>query len=482
MPDNSLKRRAVLAVLLMFGFYALAFLLAGSLFFFVYAEVMWANEIFIRPTILCIIAGFAILWSVMPRRDKFEAPGPQLTESEHPELFAVLRDVATKTSQAMPADVYLVGDVNAWVMQRGGFGGVGSRRVMGLGLPLLQSVTISQFRAIVAHEFGHYHGGDTQLGPLIYRTREAIGRTIENLSAHGILHKPFLWYGKFYLRVTQAISRAQELAADRLAASITGPRAAAGALVAVHGAAVAYGTYWSQEVVPLLGSGYRPPIATGFSRFVTHFADAVRDAVDHELREGKVDEFDSHPPLRERVDALKALPQETGEADDPREASTLLRDLSRAELELLRSLAPDRAPSLEQLAWEEAAMKVYLPQWRSRSAEHAAALQGVTPSTLPQVVRELPAFVAKLTLREVPYGKRNEEAALILGCALAARLHDHGWACDTGPGRSVVFQKGEQSIEPFSIIPQLTKGDLTDVVWADRCRAGGIESLSLGAA
>jgi heat shock protein HtpX len=478
MPDNFLKRRAVLAVLLMFGFYALALTLAGALFFFVYAEVMWAEQILIRPTILCVVAGLAILWSILPRWDKFTAPGPRLTENEHPELFGVLRDVAEKSEQAMPADVYLVGDVNAWVMQRGGVMGVGSRRVMGLGLPLLEAVTISQFRAIVAHEFGHYHGGDTQLGPLIYRTREAIGRTIQNLSSQGFLHKPFLWYGHFYLRVTQAISRAQELAADRLAATIAGPRAAAGALMAVHGAAVAYGTYWSQEVLPLLGSGYRPPIANGFSRFVTHFADAVRDAVDHELREGKGDEFDSHPPLRERIDALKALPEEASD-DDARVASSLLRDLSAAELALLRSLAPDRAPSLKQLAWEEAAMTVYLPQWQSRSAEHATALRGVTPSSLPQVVRELPAFVAKLTLREVPYGKRNEEAALILGCALAARLHDHGWSCDTGPGRSVVFQKGEQSIEPFSIVPQLTRGELTDDAWLDRCRAGGIDTLSL---
>jgi len=479
MPDNSLKRRAVLAVLLMFGFYALAFVLAGSLLFFVYAEITWAHEIYLRPTVLCLFAAAAIVWSVIPRRDKFEAPGPRLTEGEHPELFGVLEDVAQRSSQAMPADVYLVGDVNAWVMQRGGVMGFGSRRVMGLGLPLLQAVTIPQFRAIVAHEFGHYDGGDTQLGPLIYRTREAIGRTIENLSSQGFLHQPFLWYGKFFLRVTRKISRAQELAADRLAATIAGPRAAAGALMAVHGAAMAYGTYWSQEVMPLLGSGFRPPIATGFAHFVSHFADVVRNAVEHEMQEGKADEFDSHPALRDRIEALKSLPDESADVVDERAASTLLRDLSHAELELLRTLAPDRAPALQQLAWEEAASKVYLPQWKSRSAEHKAALEGVTPSTLPQVVRELPEFVAKLTLREVPYANRNEEAALILGCALAARLYDQGWSCDTGPGRSVVFQKGEESIEPFSIVPQLTKGELSDAVWTDRCRTSGIATLSL---
>jgi heat shock protein HtpX len=466
----------------MLGFYALALLLAGALFFFVYAELMWANEVLIRPTLFCVLAGFAILWSILPRRDKFIAPGPRLAEKEHPELFAVLRDVATRSSQAMPADVYLIGDVNAWVMERGGLLGIGRRRVMGLGLPVLQAVNVSQFRAIVAHEFGHYHGGDTKLGPWIYRTRGAIGRTIENLSAQGFLHKPFLWYGKLFMHVTMAISRAQELAADRLAGAIAGPRAASDALVAVHGASVAYNTYWSQEVVPLLGSGFRPPIATGFSRFVTHFADAVKDAIDHELREGKVDPFDSHPPLRERVEALSQLPQHVDVADDTRSASVLLSDLSAAELALLHSLAPERATQLKQLRWEDAALTVYLPQWQSRSGAHAAALEGVTTVSLPQVVSELPSFVKKLQLRDVAYGKRDEEAMLILGCALAARLHDRGWSCDTGPGRSVVFSNGEQSIEPFSIVPRLTKGELTAAAWTDVCRAGGIEWVPLGTA
>jgi Zn-dependent protease with chaperone function len=61
--------------------------------------------------------------------------------------------------------------VNAWVMQRGGIMGFGSRRVMGLGLPLMRILTCAQFSAVLAHEFGHYHGGDTKIGPWIYKTR-----------------------------------------------------------------------------------------------------------------------------------------------------------------------------------------------------------------------------------------------------------------------------------------------------------------------
>ena len=94
----------------------------------------------------------------------------------------------------MPEEIYLVSDFNAWVANRGGVMGFGSRRVMGVGLPLLQILTVSQFRAVLAHEFGHYYGGDTKLGPWVYKTRGTIGRTIGNLSQHSsLLQKPLLW-------------------------------------------------------------------------------------------------------------------------------------------------------------------------------------------------------------------------------------------------------------------------------------------------
>jgi Zn-dependent protease with chaperone function len=76
-------------------------------------------------------------------------------------LFKLISGVSNATSQDAPTEVYLVPDVNAWVAQRGGVMGFGSRRVMGVGLPLLGTLTIDQFRAVLAHEFGHYDAGDT---------------------------------------------------------------------------------------------------------------------------------------------------------------------------------------------------------------------------------------------------------------------------------------------------------------------------------
>ena len=192
-----------------------------------------------RSSLLCLAGAATIVWAVLPRIDRFVPPGPELTSTEAPQLFTVLNEVAATTEQAMPAHVYLVNDVNAFVTQRGGVMGVGSKRVMGIGLPLLQSLTVQEFKAVLAHEFGHYHAGDVSIGPWIYKTRAAIGRTIEKLS-DSVLQKIFVVYGQMFLRVTHAVSRRQEFIADEVAANAAGAGVMASALRKVHGAALAF--------------------------------------------------------------------------------------------------------------------------------------------------------------------------------------------------------------------------------------------------
>ena len=183
----SLAGRAVLAVGLMLGFYILAVAMAGALLYIPYAEWTYAGKLHLKLALFCILGAGTIFWAILPRPDRFVPPGPALHPNDHPKLFEVLVGIATATQQEMPSEVYLTAEVNAWVMHRGGIMGFGSRRVMGLGLPLLEVLSVSQLRAVLAHEFGHFHGGDTKLGPWIYKTRAAIGRTQEGLTRHSSL-------------------------------------------------------------------------------------------------------------------------------------------------------------------------------------------------------------------------------------------------------------------------------------------------------
>lgn len=148
---QSLVGRALLAVVLSIGFYVLAVAMVAVLFWIPYAEWHYANRLHIKLAVVCVLGGLAVLWSILPRVDHFQAPGPELRAADHPNLFREVQDIARATGQTMPASVYLVPEVNAWVAQRGGLLGFGSHRVMGLGLPLLQAMNVSQFRAVLAH-------------------------------------------------------------------------------------------------------------------------------------------------------------------------------------------------------------------------------------------------------------------------------------------------------------------------------------------
>jgi heat shock protein HtpX len=233
----SLAGRALLALALMIGFYVLAVAIALGLLYVPDAEVVYVNRLDLKIALFCVVGAGVILWSIIPRPDRFSAPGPLLSAASQPRLFAAIQEVASATDQAMPEEVYLVTDLNAWVAQRGGVMGFGSRRVMGLGLPLLQVLSATELRAVLAHEFGHYHGRDTKLGPWIYKTRAAIGRTLEGLAAHSsALQEPFIWYGNLFLRVSHAVSRRQELTADELAAVTVGARPLIEGLKKIHAA------------------------------------------------------------------------------------------------------------------------------------------------------------------------------------------------------------------------------------------------------
>jgi Zn-dependent protease with chaperone function len=133
----------------------------------------------------------AIVWAVLPRPDRFVPPGPTIRSANEPALFDVITEVAAATAQEMPSEVYLVNDVNAFVAQRGGTMRFGSRRVMGIGLPLMQAVTVQEFKGILAHEFGHYHAGDVTIGTWIHKTRGAIARAIRQLE-DSVLQKVFI--------------------------------------------------------------------------------------------------------------------------------------------------------------------------------------------------------------------------------------------------------------------------------------------------
>ncbi len=384
----SLAARAFLAVLLTIGFYGLALAIAAGLLFIPYAELRFAHRLHLQLAVACLAGAGTILWAIVPRRDVFQPPGPLLDPTQHPRLFDNVRDIAQKTKQSAPDEIYLIPDVNAFVAERGGFMGGGSRRVMGIGLPMLQTFTVSHLRAVLAHEFGHFHGGDTRLSPWIYKTRIAIIRTVLSLRQRSLLQAPFQAYARLFLRITHAISRRQEFVADELAARVVGAKPLADGLRTTRGVAPAFQAFWQTEVAPVLDAGYRPPLVKGFGLFTgaSFVTEAMQRTVEQEMASAETNPYDTHPSMRERIAALQALPPGPG-ADDDTPALSLLQDVPGLERKLLIHLfGESKVRKWKLVEWQDVGVTVYVSFWKKYIRDYLTALTGVTPGELPELI------------------------------------------------------------------------------------------------
>lgn len=473
--SGSLGSRALLAIGLFFGFYALALGLALGFAALPLIEMQATQRIHVKIALLCWLGSLTILWSILPRWDSFAAPGPLLRREQHPALFEQIDAVATATDQAPPVEVYLVANVNAFVAERWGILGFGRRRVMGLGLPLLEVLTVPQLRAVLAHEFGHFHGGDTALGPWVYRTRAAMQRTVHNLQSSGngflqLMSLPFQSYGKMFLRLTLSVSRAQERAADALAARVEGPAPLRAGLQRVHEAAVAYGPYLDQELNPILSAGFRPPVAAGFSSYLVspNVARSVRAHLEKALEEGSADPFDSHPCLRERIELLAAF-EERPPSEDDRPATVLLGDLDEAEAALLRALNVSAA---EPIGWERVGEAVALPQLR----RDAVLVQGVSGpigglDVTPEALAAIGAAAGVAADRALSVG------AHLLTALVLVRLVEHGFALQSRPGEPYTAVKDDVVFAPGPLLTRIASGQDPSSVWGEALTAAGLAEI-----
>src|SRR6185312_17558686 len=111
---KSLAIWAIIAMVLVAFSYVFTLLIAAAC---VYLPFLWFSTWPGLYPVIAMLSGFTIslviLWSLVPRKDAFSAPGPALTADVHPRLFNELSSIADRFNEPIPAEVYLAPEVNA---------------------------------------------------------------------------------------------------------------------------------------------------------------------------------------------------------------------------------------------------------------------------------------------------------------------------------------------------------------------------------
>ena len=467
---NDVPTRAVVAHVLMVGAYlfaiGVALLLVASPF------IQWMVLGRIGVKVFAAVAVGAVLFRLLvPDPVRFDPSGPEVDRAEQPELFDIVDQVASATRQTLPDAVHLIDEMNVYLAQVGGFLGIGGRRVMGIGMPLMTVLDTEEFGAVIAHEFGHLHRDSGRIGALVYMTRQAVVRQVID-APPSLLRRPLMAYARLYLKVTTPIARSQEFAADALSATAISRRAIAGALSRLPWSTVAYDSYHRTEYLPLLRAGRRPPLLEGFETFLTSAVarEHLPQSGDAALGSSTGSALDSHPPVEQRLAALGATDADVADEPLPEVRSTaLVRDLDRLEA-ALAARHVDVGP-LDPIEWTDVGREVLVPRWRAEREE----LIGVLPdefhlAALPidrNGLAELGADVALHTGRDLGPDDRvtqgHRAARAIIGeCAAAAGLD-----VEMVPGEPVWFGRAPEQFGFFAAYDAVVEGIDGPELWWD---------------
>ena len=435
----SVRTRAALSVALLAGFFVLlagvlAALLAGA----VYALAS-GRAIGVKLAFAAVVALVAVGGAVRKvHQSRPEPHGALVGRASQPELWRIVDELATAAGTRGPDETRIVPEVNAAVWEGSSLLGLRpGRRYLEIGLPLLAGLSVSELRAVLAHELGHFGHGHTRLAALTYRATMTVGRTVAGLG--GVLRWVLGGCARLYARVSRAANRAQELQADLAAARAAGRAATRSALRRLPALGVAWAHYSDNYVGMAPAAGRTPELLFGFNAFL---ADPTRRGQLAQLEAAALDReptspFDSHPPTRQRIAALEDLPDADLPVDD-RPAWSVLHDpaaaIPRLEAELLVDGLGPRA------SWEEV-VRLAAPAIAAHNAGQLAAAAvragvagaGTLSEVLDAVERGDGArLVQPLLDPSAPAEHRAEESDALLAALLAdfvvAALMDAGLA------------------------------------------------------
>lgn len=318
-PGPAYKRQAKVALLSLLLFIALYLSLTGWFGWTAYSYFVNASEVEQGAWVGYGFAAAAAFLTIFLAKALFfvnrggEVNDIEVTAAEEPQLFEFLYQLADEAGAPRPHRVFLSGRVNAAVFYDLTLLNLifPSKKNLEIGLALVNGLNLGEFKAVLAHEFGHFRQGSMAVGRWVYVAqqvathiiyqRDILDRFLIGLSGIDIRIAWIGWVLRLIVWALRAIldtafslvvlaqrslSREMEFHADMVSVSLTGSDALVHALHRLGAADDAWGRtlgFAEQE----LAAGRAVSDVFVIQKIVTQ---RMKDILDD-------DNYDSPPPL-----------------------------------------------------------------------------------------------------------------------------------------------------------------------------------------
>ncbi len=368
--------------------------------------MLQAPRISLQLLAIVAIVGFyttvAIIRSVFTRIQEHE-PGRLLPRSEAPRLWALAVEVARRVGTRPVDAIYVTPAVEVAVTERGGLSqklrGTGQRCLI-LGLGTLPGMTQGEFKAILAHEYGHFSNRDTAGGNLARQVRASMYLMAYRLAQRGLArsYNP-AWlfvngFNRVFLRITLGASRLQEILADRYAAVAYGIRNFADGLTRIVRLDLAFDIQVNREVG--LAAAHGRDLHNLYALAPVE-ASEERETLEKRLNEvmsRPTSAYDSHPAVRDRIRLLEPLAGVADIAGSQEPLDDLLPNLDALQYEMTALIQGNVAKQQAayragRAAFERQEAKQSVPEVKPYREALAAAFESGDADAQAEALQEL---------------------------------------------------------------------------------------------
>lgn len=295
----------------------------------------------------------------------------ELSREDQPELFRFIEEIAVEVNTSLPKKIYLSAAINASVFYNSNFWSLflPVRKNLEIGMGLVHSLSKSEFKATVAHEFGHFSQRSMRVGTYVYHVNRvihnmltqkySIEQTVDrwaNTSSYftffAVLSFKFIQGGQWILQKIynvvnlsyMRLSREMEFHADQTAALVAGPGPVASSLIRLdwsnHCFNLVLGYYQGKiqdavstkniypqylKVMLFLSDRHNLPLVNGLPQI----------SQEHIGKYNKsklviADQWASHPTTKDRVKFVEQIAV-TDKAQDDLPAISVFNDVSKLE-------------------------------------------------------------------------------------------------------------------------------------------------------